>query len=332
MNPVSYIPYAWLSAAALILALFSPSALAQGASSANFPARAVRLVVAFPPGGATDVIARTVAQKLSDSWGQPVLVDNRAGATGAVGSELVAKAVPDGYTILMGTASTHSVAPAVNPKLPYDNQKDFAPISLVATFPNMLVVHPSLPVKNISEFIAYLKANPGKVNFASSGTGGSVHLAGELFKLMTKTDMVHIPYKGSAPALAELLAGQVQCEFDNMTTVFPYVQAGRLRALGVAGLERSPAAPDVPAIAEVLPGFEANSWVGLFAPAATPAAIVGKIAADVRRVLRVPELEHKLGAMGAVAVGSDPGSFAAFVKRDTERWRGVVRAAQIKPE
>ena len=313
---------------AVVAATVSAMADAQPTS---YPSRPVRVVVAFPAGGATDTIARLVGQRLSDSWRQPVLVDNRAGATGALGSEHVAKLPGDGYTLLMGTASTHSVAPAVNPKLPY-RLSDFAPVSLVATFPNMLVVHPSVPARTVTELIALLKANPGKLNFGSSGIASSIHLGGELFKMMTGTDMVHVPYKGSAPALNDLLAGQIQLMFDNMTTVWPHAQSGRLRALGVAGLERSPAAPDVPAIAETLPGFEANSWVGFFAPADTPPEIVRRIAAETRRALSVPEVSQKLRELGAQPVGGTPEEFAEFVRRDTERWRKVAATANVKPE
>jgi tripartite-type tricarboxylate transporter receptor subunit TctC len=300
----------------------------QAQASASYPSRAIRIVVPFPPGGATDTIARLVGQKLSDIWRQPVVVDNRAGATGAVGSELVARAAPDGYTILMGTASTHSVSPAVNSKLPY-KLADYAPVSLVATFPNMLVVHPSVPARSVPELIALIKANPGKYNFGSSGIASSIHLSGELFKMMTGTDMVHVPYKGSAPALNDLLAGQIQMMFDNMTTVWPHAQAGRLRALGVAGLERSPAAPDVPAIAESLPGFEANSWVGFFAPAATPADIVRRISSDTRSAVTQPDVSQKLRDLGAQGVGDTPEQFAAFVRQDTEKWRKVAASARV---
>jgi tripartite-type tricarboxylate transporter receptor subunit TctC len=312
-----------------LVAAVVPSVQAQG--SAAFPNRAVRLVVPFPPGGATDVMARMVAQKLSENWAQPVLVENKAGATGALGSVFVAKSPADGYTILMGTASTHSVAPAVNPNLPYQ-LKDFTPISLVATFPNMLVVHPSMPVSNVAEFIAYLKENPGKVNFASTGIGGSVHLAAELFKLATKTEMVHIPYKGSSAALSELLGGQVQVAFDNMSTVWPYVQSGKLRALAVTDLKRSATAPDVPTIAETIPGFEASSWIGFFAPAGTTGPIANRISLDIKRVLAMPDVVQKLAAMGAAAGGNNPEVFESFVRSDTDKWRSVARAAKVKLE
>ncbi len=317
----------FLGAVALVL---GTAGVASAQSAASYPAKAVRVVVPFPPGGATDVIARLVAQKLSEAWKQAVVVENKAGATGAVGSSFVAKSEPDGYSILMGTASTHSVAPAVNNKLPYTNLADFTPVSLVATFPNMLVVHPSVPARNIKELIALLKANPGKYNYASTGTGGSVHLAAELFKLMTDTDIVHVPYKGSGPALNDLIAGQVQMAFDNMTTVWPHAQSDRLRALGVAGLERSPAAPEVPAIAEALPGFEANSWVGFFGPAALPEDIAQRFSGQTRRALAAPELAQKLRELGANPAGTSPKEFASFVKTDTERWRKVAKAAGIR--
>ena len=308
--------------------VFSGAALAQAAS---FPSRPVRYVVPFPPGGATDIIARIVAQKLTEAWGQSVFVENRAGAGGVIGSEAVARAAPDGYTILMGTTTTHAVGPAVNPKLPFDNIADFAPVTLVATFPNVLVAHPAT-AKTLQELIALLKANPGKYNFASSGPGSSTHLAGELFKLMTATDINHIPYKGTGPILNDLVAGHVSFAFDQITGIMPFVQSGKLRALGVASRERNPALPDVPAITEVLPGFEATAWVGIFAPAKTPADIVARIQAEVRRVVYAPELAQRMRELGATPVANSPEEFAAFVRKDTEKWRDLVRTAKIKVE
>lgn len=312
-----------------LMVFFPPLVLAQSQANTEFPQRTVKLVVPFPAGGATDVMARLVAQKLTELWTQPVVIENRAGATGAVGSVFVAKAAPDGYTILMGTGTTHAVSPATNPNIPY-SLRDFAPISLVASFPNLLVVHPSLPVKTVPELISYLKQNPNRVNFSSTGNGGSVHLAAELFKQATKTDMVHIPYKGSAEALNDLMSGQVQLTFDNFSTVWPLVQTGKLRALGVASLERSPSAPDVPAIAETLPGFEANTWVGLFAPAGTPSAVVQKISNDVQAVLKDAAVSKKFVSMGAIPNGNQPDIFTAFVLKDTQRWKNVVTSAGIK--
>jgi tripartite-type tricarboxylate transporter receptor subunit TctC len=296
-----------------------------------YPARAVRYVVPFPPGGATDIIARIIAQKLTEAWSQSVFVENRAGAAGAIGSEAVAKSAPDGYTILMGTTSTHAVGPAVNPKLPFDNIADFSPVTLVATFPNVLVAHPAT-AKTLQELIALLKANPGKYNFASTGAGSSTHLTGELFKLMTATDINHIPYKGTGPILNDLVAGHVSFAFDQITGIMPFVQSGKLRALGVASLERNPALPEVPAIAEILPGFEATAWVGIFAPARTPPEVVAKIQSEVRRIVHASDMVQRMRELGAAPVGNSPGEFAAFVKKDTEKWRNLVRTANIKVE
>jgi tripartite-type tricarboxylate transporter receptor subunit TctC len=296
--------------------------------AASFPSKPIHWVIPFAAGGATDVIARMVGQKLSENWGQPVVIDNKPGGTGIVGSEAVKQAAPDGYTILMATASTHSVSPAVRPKLPYQ-LSEFTPVTLVATFPNMLVVHPSVPAKTVPEFIALLKANPGKYNFSSTGNGGSVHLAAELFEQMTGTKMVHVPYKGSAPALNDLLGGHVQCVFDNMTTVWPHVQSGSLRALGVASTQRVAAAPDVPAIAEFVPGYEATSWVGILGPAGMPADIAEKYAAEVKRIVSAPDLAKRLQDLGAAGAANKPAEFAAFIKADTDKWRRVVTAAGV---
>ena len=296
-----------------------------------YPGKPVRWVVPFPPGGATDIIARIVAQKMSESWGQPVVVENRAGAAGAIGSEAVARAAPDGYTILMGTTSTHAVGPAVNPRLPYNHLTDFAPVTLVATFPNVLVAHPSTAA-SLQELIALLKANPGKYNFGSSGAGSSTHLAGELFKQMTGADINHIPYKGTGPLLNDLMAGHVAFAFDQITAVMSAVQAGKMRALGVASAERSAALPDVPAISEALPGFEATAWVGIFAPARTPADVVAKVQGETQRIVRLPDIAQRLRELGATPVANPPSEFAAFVKQDTEKWRRLVATAKIQVE
>jgi tripartite-type tricarboxylate transporter receptor subunit TctC len=306
--------------------LFSTALLAQA-----YPSRPVRYIVPFPPGGATDIIARVLAQKMSEAWGQPVVVENRAGAAGAIGSDAVAKAAPDGYTILMGTTSTHAVNPAINPNLPYNNVTDFAPVTLVATFPNVLVAHPST-AGSLQELIALLKANPGKYNFGSSGAGSSTHLTGELFKLMTKTDINHIPYKGTGPLLNDLMAGHVAFAFDQITAVMSGVQAGRMRALGVASAERNPALPNVPAIAEQLPGFEATAWVGIFAPAKTPAEVTTRIQSESKRIMQQPDIAKRMAELGATPVASPPAEFAAFVAKDTAKWRDLVNTANIKIE
>jgi len=297
----------------------------------SFPSRPVRYIVPFPPGGATDIIARVLAQKMGEAWGQPVVVENRAGAAGAIGSDAVAKAAPDGYTILMGTTSTHAVNPAINPKLPYNNVTDFAPVTLVATFPNVLVARPSI-ANSLQELIATLKNNPGKYNFGSSGAGSSTHLTGELFKLMTQTDINHIPYKGSGPLLNDLMGGHVAFAFDQITAVISAVQAGKMRALGVASTERNSALPDVPAIAEVLPGFEATAWVGIFAPARTPSEVISKIQTETKRILQLPDVAQRMKEFGATPVANAPAEFGAFVAKDTEKWRSLVNTAKIKIE
>jgi tripartite-type tricarboxylate transporter receptor subunit TctC len=310
----------------LIGIVLSGSVLAQA-----YPSRPVRFIVPFPPGGATDIIARVLGQKMGEAWSQPVVVENRAGAAGAIGSDAVAKAAPDGYTILMGTTSTHAVNPAINPQLPYNNLTDFSPVTLVATFPNVLVAHPDT-ARSLEELVAKLKANPGKYNFGSSGAGSSTHLTGELFKLMTATDINHIPYKGTGPLLSDTVAGTVSFAFDQITGVMPFVASGRLRALGVTSLGRNPALPDVPAVAEALPGFEAMAWVGVFAPAKTPGALTGKMQTEIRRILALPDVAQRMKEFGATPVGDTPAQFADFVAKDTGKWRSLVSSAKIKIE
>jgi tripartite-type tricarboxylate transporter receptor subunit TctC len=301
------------------------------AQAQTFPSKPVRWIVPFPPGGATDIIARIVAAKMSEAWKEPVVVENRAGAAGAIGSEVVARAAPDGHTILMGTTSTHAVGPAINPNLPYNHLTDFAPVTLVATFPNVLVAHPST-ADSLQDLVGKLKANPGKYNFGSSGAGSSTHLAGELFKLMTRTDINHIPYKGTGPLLNDLMAGHVAFAFDQVTAVMSAVNAGKMKALGVASLERSSALPGVPAIAEVLPGFEATAWVGIFAPAKTPADVIARIQGETARIVALPDIAKRLTELGATPVANPPSQFAEFVKKDTEKWKNLVATAKIKVE
>ena len=301
------------------------------AHAQTFPAKPVRWIVPFPPGGATDIIARIVAAKMSEAWKEPVVVENRAGAAGAIGSEAVARAAPDGHTLLMGTTSTHAVGPAINPNLPYNHLTDFAPVTLVATFPNVLVAHPAT-ADSLPDLISKLKASPGKYNFGSSGAGSSTHLAGELFKLMTHTDINHIPYKGTGPLLNDLMAGHVAFAFDQVTAVMSAVSAGKMKALGVASLERSPALPGVPAIAEVLPGFEATAWVGIFAPARTPAETISRIQGETARIVALPDIARRLSELGATPVANPPAQFAEFVRKDTEKWKSLVATAKIKVE
>ena len=300
------------------------------AQEVKYPIKPVELVIPFAAGGATDVIARMVGQIVSEKWGQPIIIQNKAGATGAIGSEYVVRAAPDGYTILMATASTHAVLPAYRTDLKYDTVKSFEPATLIATFPNLLVVNPkNVPSKTVGEFIEFLKSRPGKVNFGSSGAGSSIHFAGELFKLMTHTDMQHVPYRGSAPALTDLLAGNVDAMFDNMANVWPQVQQGTLRALGVASLKRTPLAPEVPAIAETVPGYEATSWVGIVAPAGTPQPIVDKISSAFAEAMENPDVVKRLAELGATAVTNRPSEFRKFITDDRAKWQKLAKEANI---
>jgi tripartite-type tricarboxylate transporter receptor subunit TctC len=301
-----------------------------GAQEANYPTRPIDLVVPFPAGGATDVIARLAAQSITEKTGQLVVIQNKAGATGAIGSEYVARATPDGYTLLVATASTHAVLPAYRRDLSYDTVSSFETATLLATFPNLLVVNPKkVPAQTVADLIALLKSKPGQFNFASSGLGSSVHFAGELFKLMTKTEMVHVPYRGSAPALNDLLAGNVDLIFDNITTVWPQVQQGNLRAIAVASLQRSPLVPEVPTIAETVPGFQALSWVGVVTPAKTLPAVLQKIADLFGAAMRQPDLVNRLGDLGATATANTPGEFKRFLIEDRAKWQRVSDQANL---
>lgn len=312
-------------------ALFVVAVAASWASAQTYPSRPIRLVVPFPAGGTTDILAREVGQRLTLSFGQSVVIDNRPGAGGNIGSDLVAKSAPDGYTLLMGTVGTHAINPSLYARMPYDNVKDFAPVILVASVPNVLEVTPSLPVNSVRELIKLAKEKPGQINFASSGSGTSIHLSGELFKTMAGVDMTHIPYKGSAPAITDLIGGQVQVMFDNLPSSLPQIKAGKLRALAVTSVQRAPALPDVPTIAESgLPGFEATSWFGVLAPAGTPPAIIARLNADLGQWLQSPDAREKLLAQGALAAGGSPEAFAAHIRAETEKWARVVKASGAK--
>jgi tripartite-type tricarboxylate transporter receptor subunit TctC len=312
----------------VVIAAAAGTAMGQAPS---YPARPIRLVVPFPPGGATDILARDVAQKLTEAWGQSVVVDNRPGAGGNIGSELVAKALPDGYTLLMGTVGTHAINASLYAKMPFDHIKDFAPVILVAGVPNVLVVNPALPVNSVAELITYAKANPGKLNFASSGNGTSIHLSGELFKVMAGVQMTHVPYKGSAPAVADLISGQVQLMFDNLPPSLPQIKAGKLRALAVTSTARAPALPEVPTMAEAgLPGFEASSWFGVLAPAGTPPAIIAKLNGEIGKWLATPEAKEQLSKQGAAAAGGSPEDFAKHIAAETTKWAKVVKESGAK--
>jgi tripartite-type tricarboxylate transporter receptor subunit TctC len=296
----------------------------------TYPTKPVRIVVPFPAGGTTDIIARATAQKLSEAWGQQVIVDNRPGAAGNIGAELVAKSAPDGYTLLMGTVGTHAINPSLYAKMPYDHVKDFVPVILVAGVPNVLEVNPELPVKSVPELIAYAKANPGKLNFASSGNGTSIHLSGELFKAMTGVQMTHVPYKGSAPALTDLVGGQVQLMFDNLPSSLAFIKAGKLRALAVTSTTRAAALPDVPTVADYIPGFEASSWFGLLAPAGTSRDVIAKINGEVAKWIASSDAKDKLAAQGANAAGGTPEDFTKHIQAETAKWAKVVKESGAK--
>ena len=300
------------------------------AQAQPFPSKAVRLVVPFPAGGSTDIISRTLGQKLSEMWGQPVVIDNRPGGSTIIASDVVAKSAPNGYTLLVATAPFATV-PSLIDKLPYDPAKDFEPITLINTTPLVVVVNPSVRAKSIQELIALARARPGALNFGSAGAGGSNHLAGELFNVMAGVRIVHIPYKGNAPALTDLLGGHVDLVFNGITSALPLIKAGKLRALAVTSLTRSGALPDIPTLDEVgVKGFQAVAWNGLSAPARTPKDVIRKINADVLKVIRSPELVERLTAEGSDPVGDSPEQFAAFLREETAKWNKVIKFANIK--
>ena len=299
--------------------------LSLGAAAQAYPTKPITIVVPFSAGGTTDILARLVGQYLTTELGQPVVVDNKAGAGGNIGGALAAKAPADGYTLFMGTVGTHAINAALYKKMPFDHVKDFAPLSRVANVPNLLVAHPSQPFKTVPEMIAYAKANPGKINFGSPGNGASPHLSGELFKSMAKVDLTHIPYKGSAPAVSDLLGNQIAIMFDNMPSVIPHVRSGKLRAIAISTAKRSPELPDVPTIAEAgVPGYEAVSWFGLFAPAATPKPVLDKLSTALSKVLANPEVQKKISAQGGETVNETPAQFAAFIRSETTKWGKVL--------
>ena len=302
------------------------------ASAADvYPSKPIRIVVAYTPAGTTDILARAIGQKLTEAWGQPVIVDNRPGANGNIGTEYAAKATADGYTLLMTTAAPHGVNPGLYRKLAFDAVNDFAGISLVATVPNVLVVNNSLPVKDVKELIAHLRANPGKINFGSPGYGSTGHMSTELFMSMTGTKMNHVPYKGDAGVLADVMAGQISLSFSNMPAYTPQIKAGRVRALAVSTSKRSPAAPEIPTMAEAgVPGYVAVAWFGLLAPAKTPRDIVNKLSAETARILKLPDVNSRLSDLGAEPVGSTAAEFDAHIKSEIVKWAKVIKDANVE--
>ena len=301
------------------------------ANAQPYPNKPIRMIVPFPPGGPIDTMARLAGKFITDSVGQQVVVENRPGAGGVVGSDYVAKAAPDGYTLIMGNAGSHGINAAVYTKLPYDIQKDFAPVSQVAVAPNVMVINPSLPANSVAEFIAYAKANPGKLSYASGGNGSSAHMSMELFKSMSGIDIQHVPYKGSSPALTDVVSGQVVAFIGNMPPTVPLIKAGKLRALAVTTKSRSALMPELPTITEAgLPGFETVAWFGVLAPAGTPPDVVNRLSAEIAKIAKLPDIREKLVAMGAEPVGGTPEEFKAVIDRDIAKWKPLAQKVGIK--
>jgi len=318
----------WLHIAALLFAVLSVAAPVSGQ---QYPVRPVRMLIGFPPGGGTDIVGRIVAQKLSENLGQQVVPENRGGATGMVAAELAARAAPDGYTIMMAHISAMSILPSLYPKMAYDTAKDFAPITLAAIGPNLLVVHPSLPVKNTKELIALARARPGQLHYASPGSGSVQHLSGELFKLQAKVDMLHVPYKGSGQSIVDLIAGHVQLNFDAVPVVIGHARQGRLRALAVTSEKRSALLPDIPTVSEAgVTGFDMGTWWGLVAPAAVNKDVVAKLYAESIKVLKQPDVRDRLANVGAEPGGNTPEQFGAFIRSESVKYARIVKDANIK--
>jgi tripartite-type tricarboxylate transporter receptor subunit TctC len=316
--------FAWL--------LTIAAALSVAAAQAAWPDKAIKIIVPWAPGGSTDILARTVADKLTHSLGQPVVVDNKPGASGNIGSELVAKAKADGYTLLFGSMSTHAINPALDPGMRFKGVEDFTPLALLAYVTNTMVVHPSVPAANLREFLAYAKANPGKVTYASAGTGSTNHLSAALLEKMAGIQMLHVPYKGGAPAVLDLVGGQVMLFFTAGTQSLPHVKAGKLKLLAVTESRRSPLLKDVPTVAETIPGYEMAVWYGAFGPAGLPPEITQKLNAEINRIMALPEVREKMEAIGVEAANESPERFGAILRADAEKWGRLVKELNIKAE
>lgn len=315
------------------LALCLATAMTVPAMASDYPDKPVRVVVPFPPGGTTDVLARIVATGLSERMGQQFVVDNRPGASGVIGTSMVAKAEPDGYTLVFATINTHGINASLFPNLPYDPIKDFAPVTVVANTPNVLMVHPSVPAKNLPELIALAKAEPAKLNFGSTSLGGSPHMSGELFKMMAKVNIVHVPYKGGGPMLTDLIGGHIQMAFDNLPSSMGHIRSGEVRAIAVTTTERVPSVPDVPTMRESgLPDYEVAAWFGMLAPAGTPPEIVNRLQKTISEILQSPEGVKRLADLGAEPVGNTPAEFSKVIAYEVTRWREVVEATGVKVE
>ncbi len=312
----------------LALVLFFPFVI----YSQPYPSKPIRLVVTYPAGGGADTMARLISPRLGEALGQPVVVENRGGASGTIAADLVAKSAPDGHTLMLD-ATAFAVNPSLYPKLPYDPDKAFAPVTLLALFPNVVLVHPANPVSSIRELVAKIKAEPGKIAFASSGNGSAQHLAAELFRQRAGLDMVHVPYKGGGPALIDVMGGQVPLYFGNMASALPHVKNGKLKALAITGSKRSAAAPDLPTVAESgMPGYQVYEWNAIFAPAGTPPAIVNRLQAEIAKVVKIPEVRDRMLALGGEIVASSPADLGAWVHEQSASWAKVVRASNIKAE
>ena len=303
------------------------------AAAQSYPSKPIRFVVPYPPGGPLDTVARLLGQKVAESVKQPVIVDNKPGAGGNIGADAVAKSPADGYTILMGAVATHAINPTLYASIPYDPVKDFQPVTQLASTPNVLIVNNSVPAANVRDFIAYAKAHPGKLNFGSGSTGSAGHLAGELFKAMAGVDMTHVPYKGAAPAMQDLIGGQVQVMFDNFASANTQVKAGKVKALAVTTAKRSTLAPELPTIGESgLPGFDINTWFGIFVPAGTPRDVVDRLHAEFTRALALPDIRERLVNLGAEPVGNRPEEFAAYIRSEGEKYARVIKASGAKAD
>lgn len=316
----------------LSVLLLLPFALVLPVAAQQYPAKPVRIVVPFPPGGPTDIVARLMAPKMAEAMGQQILIDNRGGAGGAIGTEQVAKSAPDGYVLIMGTIGGLAVAKSLNPKLGYDTLRDLAPITQSVTVTSIMVTHPSVPAKNVRELLALAKKGSGKLNYASSGNGTITHLAGELFKLMGKIDITHVPYKGGAPALVALVSGEVDMSYENSLIITPHIKSGKVKGLAVTGAKRSALLPELPTIAETLPGYSASGWYGLLAPAATPKPVIARLHTEAVKALRAPDVVEKLSGQGAEPVASSPEEFATFIRSETDKWAKLVKAANMRAD
>ena len=316
--------------AIMLGAAMLPICTLAAAQTPTYPDKPIRIVVPFPVGGVADTFGREIGRKLTESWGQPVVVDNRTGAGGNIGADMVAKSAPDGYTLVIGNIGTHAVNVSLLPVMPFDPIKDFTPIIHVLDAEGLLVVNPSIKATTVPELIALARVQPGTLSYGSAGVGTTSHLAGELFKSMTKVDIVHVPYKGNVPAITDLLGGQTAMIFATMPTVLPHVRAGKLRPLAVLGTARSPALPDVPTVAESVPGFEVSNWIGLFGPASMPPVIVARLNAEVQKIMRSPEIQKRLETEGAKFIPMTPDQFATFQKAEIAKWAKTIKDANIK--